>query len=76
MRSTGSEEAMNVEVEGNGVAAVADEVIGGGGVTVTVGAIGVATIGTFVSTVTEGYESPQPDRSNTNEKNRMKRVFM
>ena len=75
MRSPGSEEAMNVGGEGCDVAVVVGEVTAGGGVTVTVGAIGIATMGACVASVTEDGQSPQPDRNNSNEKNRMKCVF-
>ena len=67
---------MNVGVEACGVTVVVGEATEEGSVTVTVGAIGVATMGACVGSVTEDGESPQPDRNNTNEKNRMKCVFM
>ena len=67
---------MNVGGEGYGVAVVVGELTEEGSVTVTVGSIGVATMGACVALVTEDGESPQPDRRNTNEKNRMKCVFI
>jgi len=67
---------MKLGVEGCGVAVVVGEITEAEDVTVTVGAIGVATMGACVASVTEDGESPQPDRKNANEKNRMKCVFM